>query len=158
MTVNRIYPARIHISTWLMLVFGIVLVGIGILIVVLNQSIIFFVVTALFVIVGLYIIRAAVSAMRIADIFKKGSAITQAVIVNRPTQKKHVELEHGSDDYVDYQLELKFIPARSKNPAEEIKALASVTQTLYEKYTQQDELNIEYALENPAIFLIEGEK
>lgn len=155
MTARRENPKHSKGYTWIVFVFGIVFVLVGVLggVYFIGNSVSIWLATG-FILVGGFVALVSIRQLMVSNVFKRGSSKTQAVVVKRNIGTRHVEVEHGSYDKDVFELEVKFTPSSGN----EVHALAEVSKELYDLYTEGKSIPVEYADQNPLVFVIEGEK
>jgi len=99
------------------------------------------------------IFRSYLKSLRCTDTFEKNQSKTTAKILARRVRSD--QDQYGT--HYSYHLQLKFTPVEATGGHSVINVYASINQRFYQSLENHDSVNIIYAVDDPMIFLIEGE-
>lgn len=158
MAPKRIYPLPGHNSrnTWRLLVISFLPVVVGVLAMLLGRGIPFFIGGSAFILVGLFFIWTLLRTNWVASIYRKGTAKAEGTIEKRYTKNKKGGHAHVTIDYKVYGFNITFVPSDAKK-SRKITAALEGGGPFFSKLATGDKVIIEYAKDNPLIFVLEGE-
>lgn len=156
MTVKRIYPKDSKGGIWVALGVGVLLVLVGVFYAISGggNSISLLLAGGSFLF-GAWLLFAGFKQIQAGNIFKRGTSTAKATVQKRMIRtREQARGEYATETVNVYELELKFSPSAGQ----EMTPLAEVSKELYDLHTEGKSIIVEYANENPLVFMIEGEK
>jgi hypothetical protein len=110
-----------------------------------------------FGLVGVLLLVSAYLEFKRDGVFNKGTSKTQGVITNRFIKQDVSGGQDGGSVHEYYYVEVRYTPSSAKLNKGEVTLQANVAKKVYKSLEGKTTVNLEYALEDPLMFKIEGE-